>query len=151
VSSPFCLHLPRRLYDEMLAQALAELPNECCGLLAGTLEGREGGAPVGRVLRRYPLVNAAASGVEFLSEPQGLFAAVRDMRLLGLEIIAIYHSHPTTEPVPSRTDLERNYYGPEVMNLIISLKGAEPQMRGWWLAAAHYREGEWRCGDGDLL
>jgi len=147
LSTPFCLHLPRRLYDDMLAQAAAESPNECCGLLAGTLEGA--GPRIGRVLRRYPLVNAAASKVEFLSEPRGMFEAVRDMRRLGLDILAVYHSHPSTDPVPSRTDLERNY-SPEVMTLIISLKGAEPQVRGWWLEADQYHEGEWQCTDADL-
>src|SRR5438445_6194355 len=107
----------------MLAQAVAEAPNECCGLLAGTLEGEGPTARSGRVLRRYPLVNTAASPVEFLSEPRSMFEAVRDMRGVGLDILAIYHSHPASGPVPSRTDLERNY-SPDVMNLIISLKGA---------------------------
>ena len=49
---PFRLEVPRALYSAMLEQARAELPNECCGLLAGTVE--EG---VGRVVARYPLVN----------------------------------------------------------------------------------------------
>jgi len=132
----------------MLAHAIAEAPNECCGLLAGTLEGEQPGARTGRVLRRYPLINVAASPVEFDSEPRSMFEAVRDMRRLGLEMLAIYHSHPASDPVPSRTDLERNHYGPEVMNLIISLKGADSSMRGWWLDAGGYREGEWRCIEG---
>ncbi|HEV3256522.1 MAG TPA: M67 family metallopeptidase [Gemmataceae bacterium] len=148
MSTPFCLHLPRRLYAEMLAQAVAELPHECCGLLAGSLEGKEGGKRIGRVLRRYPLVNAAASPVEFVSEPHSMFAADRDMHRLGLDVLAVYHSHPASDPVPSRTDLQRNY-SPDVMNLIISLKGAEPQVRGWWLDADHYHEGEWQRTEAD--
>jgi proteasome lid subunit RPN8/RPN11 len=71
-----------------------------------------------------------------------MFTAVRDMRRLGLEIVAIYHSHPTTEPVPSRTDLERNYSA-EVVNFIISLGGKKACMRGWWLDEKGYREAEW--------
>ena len=131
----------------MLSHAKAELPNECCGLLAGrTPEERAmPGDPVARVQACYPLVNAAASPVEYLSEPRSIFEAVREMRRLGLEIVAAYHSHPTSEPVPSRKDRERNYSA-DVMNLIISLKGDEPVVRGWWLTEQGFREAKWEVG-----
>jgi proteasome lid subunit RPN8/RPN11 len=128
------LQIPRRLHDEMLAQAVAELPNECCGLLAG----RDG-----RVTHRYPLTNALASPVRYESDPAAMFAAFKDMRERGIEELAIYHSHPTTEPVPSRTDLERNFYGDAVVHLIISLKDGQPVMRAWRLAEATFAEIGW--------
>ena len=59
----------------------------------------------------------------------------------GLEALAVYHSHPTAAPVPSRKDLERNYW-PGVVNLIISLQAAEPEVRAWWLSDEGYREAE---------
>ena len=135
---PFRLCIPREHYDAMLAQAQAELPNECCGLLAGRIDERK----VGRVLARYPLVNAAASPREYLGDDRMLFAAHKDMRNRGFELLAIYHSHPSSDPVPSKTDLARNYF-PDVMHLIISLKGNEPLMRGWWLGESEYGEAEW--------
>ena len=64
------------------------------------------------------------------------------MRRQGLEVLAVYHSHPTSEPVPSRTDLQRNY-SPEVVNLIISLQSGQPTVRAWWLTEEAYREAEW--------
>jgi proteasome lid subunit RPN8/RPN11 len=138
----------------MISQARSELPNECCGLLAGRIQesGVQGqdddrtNQQVVRVVRRYALVNAAASQTEYLSDPRGMFEAVRDMRQLGLEIVAIYHSHPTSAPVPSRTDLERNY-SPDVMNFIISLQDGNPQVRGWWLQEHSFREADWRLAD----
>lgn len=140
MSTSFRLALPRQFYMEMVDQARAEFPNECCGFLAGRFEG-EGQGRIGRVLRRYPLVNAAASPVEYLSEPHSMFAAEKDRRREGLEFLAIYHSHPTTDPIPSRTDRERNY-SPDVVNLIVSLKGGVPEIRAWWLTASDYREAE---------
>jgi proteasome lid subunit RPN8/RPN11 len=121
----------------MFRQAVAELPNECCGLLAGRVEDG-----VGRVVRRYPLVNAAASGREYESEPRSMFEAMRDMRKEGTDLLGVYHSHPTSEAVPSRTDLARNY-SPDVVNFIISLADAEPAVRGWWLTDVEYRAAEW--------
>jgi proteasome lid subunit RPN8/RPN11 len=123
----------------MIAQARAELPNECCGILAGTIALDDGIVSV-----RYPIKNDRASPVEFESEPRGLFAAHKDMRHRGLEMLAIYHSHPTSAPVPSATDLARNWYGEDVVNLIIGLAGAEPVVRVWRLAEADFREADWQ-------
>lgn len=138
---PYSLVLPQRDYERMLAQALAELPNECCGLLAGKIHAATQTA-VAQVMGCYPLVNELASPVEYLSEPRSMFEAIRNIDRKGLDIVAVYHSHPTSDPVPSRTDRERNY-SPQVMNLIISLKDGQPRMAAWWLTADNYREAEW--------
>jgi [CysO sulfur-carrier protein]-S-L-cysteine hydrolase len=167
LSTPFQLIVPRDIYEGMISQARSELPNECCGLLAGRVQeagvrgqeaevrsqrseirGQEADASraVITAQRRYALVNSNASPREYLSDARSMFEAVRDMRRFGLEIVAIYHSHPTSAPVPSRTDLERNY-SPEVMNLIISLQSDEPQIRAWWLEENGYREADWRLSE----
>jgi len=88
------------------------------------------------------IVNAAASPVEYLSDPQSMFAAVREMRRLGTDILAVYHSHPTSDPVPSHKDLDRNYSS-DVVSLIISLKSGAPVVRAWWLTANGYHEAHW--------
>jgi proteasome lid subunit RPN8/RPN11 len=136
----FRLLLPAQLLAEMIAQARAELPNECCGLLAGRLEGE-----VGRVEARYALVNAAASPTEYLSDWQSMFEADRARRKGGLEFLAVYHSHPCSDPIPSRKDMDpdRNGYGDTVVHLIISLKGGEAAVRGWWLTPGAFREADW--------
>ncbi len=139
----FRLHVPRKLLEGMIAQAVAERPNECCGLLAGVREeGENPVGAVGRVLRRYPLVNALASPREFLSEGRSMLDADRDMRSHGLDLLAVYHSHPTSHAVPSRTDLERHGME-EVVCLIVSLADDPPTVRGWWLTDQDYREAEW--------
>jgi proteasome lid subunit RPN8/RPN11 len=136
------MQLPRRIYEVVLAQARAELPNECCGLLAGRIV-EEGGRRLGRVERHYPLPNTAAEPTRrYFCDDRSLFDAHRDMRQRGLELLAIYHSHPTSEPVPSRTDLEWNYW-PGVLALIVSLKSAEPSVRGWWMEEKDFHEAEW--------
>ena len=138
------LRIPRSIYDAMLQQARAELPNECCGQLAGMI-GEDG---IGHVSHQFPLVNELASPVEYQSAP---FAAEKAMRTLGIDLLAIYHSHPTSEPVPSRTDLDRNFYGEMsnysdgLIHLIISLKGGRPHLRAWRLGESSYEEAEWEC------
>jgi proteasome lid subunit RPN8/RPN11 len=130
----------------MVAHARAELPNECCGLLAATVGSGQRAA--GSVKRCYPLVNELASPAEYLSEPTSMFRAVKDMRARGLDIVAVYHSHPTTEPVPSRKDLERRY-SEDVVHFIISLRDREPSMRAWWLREDQFTEADWELFVGD--
>jgi proteasome lid subunit RPN8/RPN11 len=137
VSNPFRLLVPRPIFDAMLAHAKAELPAECCGLLAGTMSDG-----IGRVTLHLPLVNALASPTEYESEPRSMLAAHKAMRASGTEVLAVYHSHPTSDPVPSQRDRERNY-GENVVNLIIGLRGAEPEVRGWWLTAEAAHEAVW--------
>jgi [CysO sulfur-carrier protein]-S-L-cysteine hydrolase len=143
LSASPCLIVPRPVLAEMLAQAVAEAPLECCGVLGGSAPAA--GQPP-RAVRCYPLVNAAASPVAFESEPRCMFDAVRDMRRRALEIVAVYHSHPAAPPVPSRTDLERNF-SEQVLNLIISLQTAQPEVRAWWLAADGYRPAAWALAE----
>jgi proteasome lid subunit RPN8/RPN11 len=133
------LLLPRQCYDAMIEHAQSEQPNECCGLLAGVIDLENG---IWRVHKHYALINEAASPIEYRSEPRSMFQAIKDMRPHGYEIVAIYHSHPTSAPIPSRTDLERNY-STDVVSFIISLQGTEPILRGWWLRENSYQEAAW--------
>jgi proteasome lid subunit RPN8/RPN11 len=137
VTDPFRLVIPRPIFEAMLAHARAALPAECCGLLAGTIA--EG---VSQVAQHLPLVNRLSSPTEYESDPRSMLAAHRAMRAAGTDVLAVYHSHPTSDPVPSRRDRERNY-GEQIVNLIIGLRAAEPDVRGWWLTADAAREAEW--------
>jgi proteasome lid subunit RPN8/RPN11 len=141
LSTPFRLLIPRRFHEEMIAQAVQELPNECCGLLAGRIMPE---MPDRTVTERFPLVNADASPCEYTSDLKILFAAHKAMRERSLDLLAVYHSHPSSDPIPSRKDLERNAHGAEVVHLIISLKNATPLARAWRLRENDYVEGEWR-------
>ena len=137
MTDPFRLSIPRPAFEAVLAHARAELPAECCGLLAGTVADG-----VGRVTLHLPLVNALASATEYESDPRSMLAAHKAMRAAGVDVLAVYHSHPTSEPIPSRRDRERNY-GERIVNLIVGLKGAEPTVRGWWLTADGAQEADW--------
>lgn len=132
------LVIPEPIVAHMVARARAALPNECCGLLAGHVD-----RDAATVSEAFSVENEAAGPTEYRTSARDLFAAFRSMRELGLELVAIYHSHPASEPIPSRRDLEENTYGETVVHLIVGLGGPEPSVRAWWLAEGSFREAEW--------
>src|SRR5438067_1911456 len=134
------LLIPAEVLNALMGHALKDLPNECCGLLAGVRSAH--GAEL-QASRAFALRNVAKDPRrEFLSEPRDMFEAVRAMRADETDILAVYHSHPTSEPVPSRKDIERSY-ADSVVTLIIGLENDPPLVRGWWLAAEGVSEAEW--------
>jgi proteasome lid subunit RPN8/RPN11 len=128
------LEIPRDLHDAMVAHCVRESPLECCGILGGI-------AP--RVSSIHPLRNELASETRYNADPQDLIAAHISLRQCGAEILAIYHSHPRWQAVPSITDLNENHYGP-VPRIIVSLRGELPEVRVWELAPDSFHELPWR-------
>jgi proteasome lid subunit RPN8/RPN11 len=124
------LEVPRDVVEAMVAHCVRESPLECCGLLGGV-------AP--RVSSVHPLRNRAQSETRYDAEPTDLLAAVVALRERGAEILAIYHSHPRWQAIPSRTDLAENYYG-DVPRIIVSLLSDPPDVRLWRLEPDSYHE-----------
>lgn len=122
------LLLSRALYDSLLEEAQRSLPNECCGLLAG--HGQ-------RATHIFPATNALASPTAYDIAVPELIALFRRLRVEKLELVGIYHSHPTGDNFPSARDRERAFY-PEIAYVIVSPRAdaAHP------VRAFRIREGE---------
>lgn len=114
---------PRHVYDEMVIHALADAPNECCGMI---------GFRDGVAVKLYRAENAAAKSVEGYeiagAEQYGILMDIEEED--GLVLGAIYHSHTRGYPYPSLADIKLAY--PSVMNLIVGVAG-EPDVRGYWI------------------
>lgn len=128
-----CLEIPSLILNEVIEHARTELPNECCGLLAGQVADG-----VAIATARFAIRNERASPREYASHPRDMLDAFRSMRERALELLAIYHSHPHTEPIPSHRDLEHNTYGESVAHLIVSLASADPALQAWRLGESDY-------------
>lgn len=84
--------------------AVAEHPEECCGLLLGSFD--EGRKVVRELLPISNAREAEARRNRFLIGPMEMLRGEREARAQGLDIVGIYHSHPDVPPVPSQFDLE---------------------------------------------
>ena len=119
------LIMKRSDYERILAHAQGGLPNEMCGLLAGTVDpATETALATGTVEHVYLLTNLDASNEHFTMDPKEQLAAVKDARAHGWDLLGNWHSHPETPARPSVED-KRLAYDPTTCYLILSLEDAE--------------------------
>jgi [CysO sulfur-carrier protein]-S-L-cysteine hydrolase len=116
------MKIARRLYDEMIAHAREEAPNECCGMV---------GSSDGHALEVYRATNAEASPLRFRIDPEEQLELHNKIEDAGLDLGAIYHSHTRTAPKPSQTDINFAKLWPGVLWIIVGLEGDEPEVQTW--------------------
>jgi len=78
--------------------AVNTLPNESCAILLGK---RSNIKPIVQYI--LPMNNSSHSSIEFNIDADDLYNAYEKARLMNLDIIAIFHSHPSP-PIPSAMD-----------------------------------------------
>lgn len=124
--------LTKSQLERIFAHAQLAAPDECCGLIAGSEQNRAQSI--------YQLNNVAANAnVSYEAAPEDLFAAQRQMRESGEQLLGIYHSHPrSADPVPSKTDLRLAYY-PKAVYFIVGLGGTQPVMRAFRISERDQR------------
>ncbi len=126
------MKIKRALYDEIVAHAHEEAPNECVGVIA-TANG-----DAVEVLRA---TNAAASPLRYEIDAQELYRLHTSLEERGYELGAIYHSHTRSEPVPSQTDINLAFY-PDALYIIVGLKDAEPDTRAYTIRDGQVAQAE---------
>jgi proteasome lid subunit RPN8/RPN11 len=125
------LILPARLATAITRHAQAGWPEEVCGLVAG-----RGGVATAA----YPGRNISPTPAVTYELDHDTLARVFDLEDAGLELAAIYHSHPHGPETPSPTDIAHAFY-PDSVYLIVSLATPEfPVIRGFRITDEGVRE-----------
>ncbi len=119
------LALPGEMRDAIIARAVADLPNESCGLIAFA-----GDRPV----KLFPGTNVLDSPTRYRMADSEVVRAIEEMDRRSWRLGAIYHSHPSSPALPSDTDLDEANW-PDAMMLIVSLAGDEPDLRAFRIDA----------------
>lgn len=115
------MNLPADLADQILVHCRSGLPNEACGLLAGT---------GGTVRAVYPTANTDASPVSFTIEPEGHFAALTEAEARGWELMGAFHSHVEGPAYPSRRDVA-GAAEPDWVWIVVGPMSGTPQLRAF--------------------
>jgi proteasome lid subunit RPN8/RPN11 len=107
--------LEQQYVDEMIAHAVEDAPNECCGIIAGSND---------RATKLYRTRNSEQSPYRYNVDPKDLLRIFRECDENDWEFLAIYHSHTASEAYPSPTDVRLAFW-PEARYILVSLENAD--------------------------
>jgi proteasome lid subunit RPN8/RPN11 len=123
------MKIDRALYGEMVAHALEDAPNECCGMLA---------SEDGVAKHVYRARNIHASPLRYEIEAGEMYRLLSEIEDAGWELGAIYHSHTRSAPYPSQTDINiavppelGEPLWPGTIYVILGVAGTDPDVRGF--------------------
>ena len=106
-----------------------QAPLEACGLLVGKKDSVE------TVLK---VRNAAQSPVRFRMDAQEQYNALMWIEDSDLDLVGIYHSHPSGPETVSATDIAEAAY--DAVHVIWSRIGQTWSARGFWIEAGKVTE-----------
>jgi proteasome lid subunit RPN8/RPN11 len=135
------LRLTQAMLDEMVAHATEDLPNECCGIIAG----KDGVAT-----RLYRTKNVEASPFRYNIDPRDILRIEREIDDNDWQVLVIYHSHVASEAYPSPTDVRLSQWQgtdpptdlyPGAFYVLVSLKDRDnPAVRAYQIHAGEVTE-----------
>ncbi len=105
------MKITKKTINKLFEHGEKETPIEACGYLSGIND---------EVLKYHPMKNLDQSKEHFTFDPQEQFDVINKVRAEGLEILAVYHTHPETPASPSEEDIKLAY-DPEIIYVIASL------------------------------
>jgi proteasome lid subunit RPN8/RPN11 len=126
------MQIAQSMYDEIVAHALADAPNECCGIIASS---------DGRATQVYRTTNTAHSPLKYVIDPKELLQTYLAIDDAGWELGAIYHSHTRSAPYPSQTDINLATW-PEALYIIVGVHTPEPVVRAFRIVDGKVEEVE---------
>jgi proteasome lid subunit RPN8/RPN11 len=123
------LTLTKEQLQKMISHVHSHLPLEACGLLAGR------DSQVESVLE---VTNQAQSEVRYVMDPIEQLNAFEWIDANGLELLGIFHSHPTGPETVSPTDIAQAAYA--VVYIILAPAKDIWHARGFWMENGTYTE-----------
>ncbi|MFA5809549.1 MAG: M67 family metallopeptidase [Thermoleophilia bacterium] len=139
------LRLSAAQLDSIFRHSYACKPEEACGVLAGDRDGN--------VKYVYLMENVRHSTTRYDMGKRELFDVFDEIWNKGLELVAIFHSHPHSPAIPSDVDLNLAIpepgivLHPESFYLIISLMDDEPVCNAFKIDDEEFVEAEICIGE----
>ena len=130
------LFLPDSLKKIVIEEARAGLPNECCGLIEGSID-----VGVAHATAVHPARNLAGAPDRFEIDPAEQIAHLKRLRGTDRDIIGCYHSHPNGRAEPSAHDREQSF-GQDFIWLIVGVSqdGRDATLAAFILSPDSQRE-----------
>lgn len=115
------LRISAQLLSDTQKHLARQMPFEGVGLWLGK---------AGRVIQVVPLANIHSNPrVAYTASPTAVLSCLKQAEAHGLELLAIFHSHPTGHATPSESDRAQAFW--RVPYVIVAIAGGDT--RAWKL------------------
>ena len=121
--------LTKEQLQKMITHIDSHAPLEACGLLAGR------DSKVESVLE---VTNQAQSPVRYVMDPIEQLNALEWVESNNMDLLGIFHSHPTGPEIVSQTDIAQAAYA--VTYIILAPVDGNWRARGFWIENSSFRE-----------
>ena len=115
------LVIPHHLLDKVISHCQEIYSKEASGILAGK---------EGVVQKVYRMKNIENSPVSYTLDSEEQFSFMKEIREKGLDLTAIYHSHPDLDAYPSPKDIQLAFYS-ESVYVIVGISERESTIRAF--------------------
>lgn len=122
--------IPQSLYDQMIEHGRVTLPYEACGMFSGNNQ---------KIKSFWPLENESKSDRRFFVSKKVVEETIQKVKELDQQIVAIYHTHPSTAPIPSIYDI-KHHVDHDVKMVIISYKTKSAITKWYRIIDSTYEE-----------
>lgn len=120
------ISLKKEDYELILKHCKEHVPEEACGLIAGSKKDNHY-----TVEKVYILTNIDHSNEHFTMDPKEQLMAVKDARANGLQMLGNFHSHPESPSRPSEEDKKLAYDSNAIYMIFSLMEEDEPILRGF--------------------
>ncbi len=117
------MKIPEKFIKAICRHAKKEAPYEACGCLTGKN---------GSIEKLYPITNADRSADRYSFDPIEHLKVLETASAEGLELIAVYHSHPKSPAYPSEEDIMQAY-DHTLIYVIVSLADSRNRIKAFWI------------------
>ncbi len=147
------LEVSRQFVDEMIAHALEDDPNECCGILIG-----ENGTVIG-TRRVTNIVDEKNKPFRYQMAPLEYASIDEECSANGRTLWGFYHSHTKSQAYPSKTDQNLAFWPgtkdpiwPDSFYLLVSLENKDaPVVRAYTISPPNAgTDGDFRVDEHEL-
>lgn len=114
-------------FEKIRSQALESYPEECCGILVGTLAAER------KVREAIPTKNTREDSrpTRYTIDPKEIWLAEKKYEQEKMGVIGFYHSHPDVPAQPSGFDLQNAW--PVYSYIIVTVRGKEVSPPASWV------------------
>ena len=141
--APDSVFISPAVLDALISHASDDDPDECCGLLVGSLsELNPSGGHGLSIDEAVRMTNVERGPTRYRIDPVEHLRLQERLRGTGRIIAGANHSHTRAAAVPSPSDLREAFY-PDFVYVIVSLANRkDPEVRAWRMVGAEASEVE---------